>query len=104
MARLPETQQALSSFSVPSTVKDAEQLMQEELELKEKMINLFAESELKMEQFLASLKEQQDLMNKTVVRGVVIAEVMIKLCCAKTCKSNPVWCCFWLVGHRQQYI
>ena len=59
MANLPETKKALSSFSVPTTVKDAEQLMQEELGLKEKMINLFAESEVKMDQFLTSLKGQK---------------------------------------------
>lgn len=75
MARLPETTQALNTFSVPSTVKDAEQLMQSELDLKEKMINLFAESELKMDQFLSSLKEQQEHFSKTMVWNGDISKV-----------------------------
>ena len=67
MAHLPDTKQALRTFSVPTTVKDAEQLMQEELGLKEKMINLFAESELKMDQFLTSLKGQKHHRDTPVV-------------------------------------
>ena len=59
MDRLPETKKGLSTFKMPSTVKDAEQLMQTELGMKEKMINLFAESELKMDQFMTSLNDQQ---------------------------------------------
>ena len=69
MARLPETKEALNSFTVPSTVKDAEQLMQNELGLKEKVINLFAESELKMDQFLSSLKEQEQHFSNNMVRN-----------------------------------
>ena len=59
IGRLPETKKGLRTFKMPSTVKDAEQLMTEELGMKEKMINLFAESELKMDQFMASLNDQQ---------------------------------------------
>ena len=70
-ARLPETQEGLNNFDVPTTVKDAEQLMQQDLSLKEKMINLFAESELKMDQFLACLKEQQKHEERMMVRCAV---------------------------------
>ena len=70
-ARLPETQEGLNNFDVPTTVKDAEQLMQQDLSLKEKMINLFAESELKMDEFLASLKEQQKHEERMMVRCAV---------------------------------
>ena len=59
LQRFPETKDALDRFDVPSTVKEAEILMQGDLGLKEKMINLFAESELKMDQFVGKLKERQ---------------------------------------------
>ena len=59
----------LDRFDVPSTVKDAENLMQGDLGLKEKMINLFAESELKMDQFLGKLRERQSKEEKVVRRG-----------------------------------
>ena len=52
---------------MPTTVKDAEQLMQDELNFKEKMINLFAEAELKMDQFLNMLKEQLEHSKNAVV-------------------------------------
>ena len=67
MARLPDTRKALSSFTMPTTVKDAEHLMQDELQMKEKLINLFAESELKMDEFLTSLNEQQSHTHSSVV-------------------------------------
>ena len=67
VARLPDTKKALSTFSIPSTVKDAEQLMKAELGMKEKMINLFAESELKMDQLLTNLNEQQSHTHSSVV-------------------------------------
>jgi hypothetical protein len=82
MGRLPETKKGLGTFKMPSTVKDAEQLMKEELGLKEKMINLFAESELKMDQFLASLNDQQshapaslDLRAMTSSVGEMLIEI-----------------------------
>jgi phage-related tail protein len=82
MGRLPETKKGLGTFKMPSTVKDAERLMQEELGLKEKMINLFAESELKMDQFLTSLNDQQshapaslDLRAMTSSVGEMLIEV-----------------------------
>ena len=66
MQRFPETKNALDHFDIPTTVKDAENLMQEDLALKEKMINLFAESELKMDEFLTTLKGQQEIEHKSV--------------------------------------
>ena len=41
--------------------------MQDELDMKEKLMNLFAESELKMDPFLSSLKEQQEYPGSNMV-------------------------------------
>lgn len=79
MARLPETKQALSTFNVPTTVKDAEHLMQDELGMKEKMMNLFAESELKMDQFMTSLKEQQKHTDSIMVHQQYIMHIALDI-------------------------
>ena len=51
--------------------------MQDELGMKEKMINLFAEAELKTDQFLTSLKEQYQHVDVAMVCTVLRPSCMI---------------------------
>ena len=59
MTRMPEVTKALSVCQTPSSVKEAEHLMQEDLKLKEKLINYIAEAELNIDRFLAHLQNQE---------------------------------------------
>ncbi len=58
MNKLPETIIALDDFHVPANVKEAEDLMQEDLKLKEDLVNMMAEAEVSIDRFLAELQEQ----------------------------------------------
>ena len=58
MAKLPETKMALDDFLVPNDVKQAENLMQEDLKLRGKLINMMAEAQLSIDHFITELKEQ----------------------------------------------
>ena len=44
--------------SVPGTVKEAEQLMQEDLKLKENLVNKITEAELNIDNFLSNLNRE----------------------------------------------
>ena len=97
MQRFPETKNALDHFDIPTTVKDAENLMQEDLALKEKMINLFAESELKMDEFLTTLKGQQEIEHKSV--STVLWSCSAACACVYVCVLNsaPYVCMYMYV-------
>ena len=56
---MPQVTKALDLFEVPESVKDAEHLMQEDLKLKENLVNKIAEAELLIDQFLENLKGQR---------------------------------------------
>ena len=58
MTKLPETMMALDDFHIPNDVKQAENLMQEGLKLKEDLVNMMAEAELSIDHFITELKEQ----------------------------------------------
>ena len=59
MAQFAKLTEALNLCEVPSCVKDAEHLMQEDLKLKETLANKMAEAELSSDRFLDALKHQQ---------------------------------------------
>ena len=59
MAEFAKLTQALDLCEVPSSVKDAEHLLQEDLKLKEKLANKMGEAELCTDGFLETLKHQQ---------------------------------------------
>ena len=58
MTRVPEVKEALSVCQVPMSVKEAESLMQEDLKLKENLVNRIAEAELNIDAFMAVLESQ----------------------------------------------
>ena len=58
MDKLPQTIIALNDFQVPANVKEAENLMQEDLKLKERLVNLIAEAEVSIDRFMSELREQ----------------------------------------------
>ena len=61
MAQFSKLMEALNLCEVPSTVKDAEHLMQQDLRLKEALANKMAEAELSTDRFLEALKHQLSL-------------------------------------------
>jgi hypothetical protein len=61
MAQFLKLTAALDLVEVPSSVKDAEHLMTEDLKLKEALDNKMAEAELSTDRFLEALKHQQPL-------------------------------------------
>ena len=58
MASVPEVTEALNVCSVPGTIKEAEHLMQEDLKLKENLVNRVTEAELNIDSFVSSLDRQ----------------------------------------------
>ena len=58
MAQFLKLTQALDLCEVPSSVKEAEHLMTEDLKLKEALANKMAEAELSTDRFLEQLKHQ----------------------------------------------
>ncbi len=58
MDRLPLTMAGLNDFHIPANVKEAEHLMQEDLKLKEDLVNSMAEAEVSIDRFLLELREQ----------------------------------------------
>jgi hypothetical protein len=58
MTRVPEVTGALRACEVPNSVKEAEHLMQEDLKLKENLVNKIAEAELNIDRLLTVLGEQ----------------------------------------------
>lgn len=61
MAQFLKLTAALDLCEVPSSVKDAEHLMTEDLKLKEALANKMAEAELSTDRFLETLKHQLPL-------------------------------------------
>jgi len=59
MSSVPEVKEALNVCSVPNSVKEAEQLMQEDLKLKENLVNRITEAELNIDCFISSLNQQE---------------------------------------------
>ena len=58
MAELPDLLTALDLYDVPKDVKDAEKLMQEDLKLKERIVNEITVAEMAADYFMTELKEQ----------------------------------------------
>lgn len=58
MTRVPEVTEALRVCEVPNSVKEAEHLMQEDLKLKENLVNKIAEAELNIDRLLIVLSGQ----------------------------------------------
>ena len=58
MEKLPPVMEAMNTFDVPETVKDAETLMQRDLDEKETMVNIIAEAEVSVDRFMSELREQ----------------------------------------------
>jgi len=58
--RFPEVRDALDMVKVPTSVKEAEHIMTEDLKLKESLVNRLAEAELSIDHFLEVLKRQHD--------------------------------------------
>ena len=58
--RFPEVKDALDLVKVPTSVKEAEHIMQEDLKLKESLVNRLAEAELSIDHFLDVLRHQHD--------------------------------------------
>lgn len=58
MERVPEVTEALHACEVPDSIKDAEHLMQEDLKLKENLVNKIAEAELNIDRLVSVLSEQ----------------------------------------------
>ena len=58
--RFPEVREALDLVKVPTSVKEAEHIMQEDLKLKESLVNRLAEAELSIDHFLDVLQHQHD--------------------------------------------
>lgn len=67
--RLPAVKDALNLCSMPTSVKDAETLMLEDLRLKEGLVNKLAEAELSIDTFLEVLKTQHDLGTMQISLG-----------------------------------
>ena len=68
-SRLPDVRGALDLCEVPSSVKDAEILMTEDLKLKESLVNKLAEAELSIDRFLEVLKHQHDMGSLEISLG-----------------------------------
>lgn len=58
MTRVPEVTGALRACEVPNSVKEAEHLMQEDLKLKENLVNKIAEAELNIDRLVSVLSGQ----------------------------------------------
>ncbi len=58
MTRVPDVTEALCACSVPSSVREAEHLMTEDLKLKENLVNKIAEAELNIDRLLGVLSKQ----------------------------------------------
>ena len=58
MTKLPETKMALDDFHIPNDVKQAENLMQEDLKLKEVIVNMMIDAEFSIDRFITKLKGQ----------------------------------------------
>ena len=58
MEKLPPVMEAMNTFDVPKTVKDAETLLQRDIDEKETMVNIIAEAEVSVDRFMTELKEQ----------------------------------------------
>ena len=58
MAELPDLLTALDLYDVPKDVKDAEKLMQEDLKLKERIVNEITVAKMTADYFMTELKEQ----------------------------------------------
>ncbi len=59
MSRVPEVTGALTVCEVPSSVKEAEHLMLEDLKLKENLVNRITEAELGIDRLISILSEQK---------------------------------------------
>ena len=60
MTRVPDVMEALRACEVPDSVKNAEHLMQEDLKLKENLVNRIAEAELNIDRLLSVLAMSED--------------------------------------------
>ena len=58
IASVPEATESLNMCSVPDSVKEAEQLMQKDLQLKENLVNRITEAELNIDGLISSLTSQ----------------------------------------------
>ena len=58
--RFPDVRDALDLVKVPTSVKEAEHIMTEDLKLKEGLVNRLAEAELSIDNFLDVLQRQAD--------------------------------------------
>ena len=59
MAELPDLLTALDLYDIPKDVKDAEKLMQEDLKLKERIVNEIALAEVAADNFMNELRQQK---------------------------------------------
>ena len=59
MAELPDLLTALDLYDIPKDVKDAEKLMQEDLKLKERIVNQIALAEVAADNFMHELRQQK---------------------------------------------
>lgn len=69
MNSVPEVTEALRMCDVPMSVKDAEHLMQEDLKLKESLVNKVAEAELNIDGLLSSLESDEEGGRKAEGKG-----------------------------------
>ncbi len=58
LSSMPQVKEALKDCAIPDTVKEAENLMQEDLKLKENLVNRITEAELNIDNFLSMLDRQ----------------------------------------------
>ena len=58
IASMPEVSKSLNMFSVPETIKEAEQLLQRDMMLKENLVNRITEAELNIDGLLTALVNQ----------------------------------------------
>ena len=59
MEELPDLLTALDLYNIPKDIKDAEKLMQEDLILKERIVNQIALAEVAADNFLYELRQQK---------------------------------------------
>lgn len=71
MTRVPDVTGALRACEVPDSVKDAEHLMQEDLKLKENLVNRIAEAELNIDRLLSMLAMTENGTEESVEVGSV---------------------------------
>lgn len=70
----------LNEFQVPQSIKDAERLMQQHLKLKEFFVNLFAESDLLIDELIDNLTNHEyDTTVVPAVGALSAAEVLAYL-------------------------